>query len=127
VLGLLSGRPSAADEARPPALRSATTITLRLSNWSDEPAIERLGRLTERQVPAGRFLVAEVDGEIWAVLPLFGGEPIGDPFLPALEVKELLSLRVAQLAVAGARDEDDGRLVRVDDNLVVPRPLVESR
>jgi hypothetical protein len=83
--------------------------------------------LSERDVPAGRFLVAEVDGEIWAVVPLTGGEPFGDPFLPAFEVKELLLLRVAQLAFAGSADEDDGGLARLDDNLVVPRPLVESR
>jgi hypothetical protein len=128
LLDLFTGRLSVADEARPPALRPATTITLRLSTRRDEPAIERLGRLSERQIPAGRHLVAVVDGQVWAALPLSGGEPFADPFLPALEVKELLSLRVAQLdADARSRGGDDGRLVRLDDNLVVPRPLVESR
>jgi hypothetical protein len=84
--------------------------------------------LSERQPPPGRYLVAEVDGEVWAVHPLPGGEPLADPFLPALEVKELLSLRVAQLgANVGSRDGGDGRLLRLDDRLVVPRPLVESR
>jgi hypothetical protein len=125
LLGLLNGRLSGADEARPPALRPATTITLRLSTRRDEPAIERLGRLSERQIPSGRHVVAEVDGQVWAALPLSGGEPLADPFVPALEVKELLSLRVAQLAADG--DRDDGQLVRLEDNLVVPRPLVESR
>jgi hypothetical protein len=125
LLGLLNGRLSGADEARPPALRPATTITLRLSTRRDEPAIERLGRLSERQIPSGRHLVAEVDGQVWAALPLSGGEPLADPFAPALEVKELLSLRVAQLAADG--DRGDGQLVRLEDNLVVPRPLVESR
>ena len=92
-----------------------------------EPAIERFGKLSELQPPPGRYLVAEVDGRVWAVQPLSGGEPLADPFLPALEVKELLSLRVAQLdANAGSRD-GDGRLLRLDDRLVVPRPLVESR
>jgi hypothetical protein len=122
MLALLRGRASGADEARPPALGSASTITIRPSNRSDEPAIERLGRLSERDVPAGRFVVAEVDGKVWAVHPLTGGEPFGDPFLPAFEVKELLSLRVAQLG-----DEDDGGLARREDNLVVARPLIESR
>jgi hypothetical protein len=127
--GLLNGRlPSRAREARPPALGPDATITLRLSDRADEPAMEQLARLTERQTPAGRNLVAEVDGQVWAVLPLSGGEPFADPFLPALEVKELLSLRAAQLETqAGSPDRDDGRLVRLDDRLVVPRTLVEPR
>jgi hypothetical protein len=128
--GLLSGRFSRAGEGepRPPTLGHETTITLRLSDRADEPAIERLGRLSERPIPSDRSLVAEVDGQVWAVLPLSGGDPFADPFLPALEVKELLSLRAAQLeAHAGSQDRDDGRLVGVDDRLVVPRALVESR
>jgi hypothetical protein len=129
--GLLSGRLSSGaggSEARPPALGGETTITIRLSERADGPAIERLGRLSERQIAAGRNLVAEVDGQIWAVLPLSGGEPLADPFLPALEVKELLSLRSAQLdAHAGSQDRDDGSLVRLEDRLVVPRTLVEPR
>lgn len=108
--GLLNGPVSSrASEARPPALGPATTITLRLSDRADEPAIERLGRLSERQIPSGRNLVAEVDGQIWAALPLSGGEPIGDPFLPALEVKELLSLRAAQLDALAPRSPDERR------------------
>jgi hypothetical protein len=126
--GLLNGRASwRAAEPRPPALREEAAITLRIAHQAKEPAIERLGNLSERQIPSGRYLVAEVDGHVWAVQPLSGGEPLSDPFLPAREVKELLSLRVAQLdAGAGSRD-GDGRLVRLDDRLVVPRPLVEPR
>jgi hypothetical protein len=115
-------------EPRPPALGPKRTITVRVTDRAEEPAIERLGALSERPIPSGRYLVAEVDGQVWAALPLAGGEPIGDPFLPALEVKELLSLRAAQLeAHAHSRDGDDGRLVRLDDRLVVPRSVLESR
>jgi hypothetical protein len=115
-------------EPRPPAIAAERTITVRVADRAEEPAIERLGALSERPIPLGRYLVAEVDGQIWAALPLSGGEPIGDPFLPALEVKELLSLRAAQLeAHAESRDEGDGRLVRLDDRLVVSRSVVESR
>jgi hypothetical protein len=126
--GLLNGRASSrAAEPRPPVLAEEAAITLRVADRAKEPAIERLGKLSERQIPSGRYVVAEVDGQVWAVQPLSGGEPLSDPFLPALEVKELLSLRVAQLdASAGSRD-GDGRLFRLDDRLVVPRPLVESR
>jgi hypothetical protein len=115
-------------EPRPPALGLERTITLRVADPAEEPALERLGELSGLTIPPGRYLVAEVDGEVWAALPLSGGEPFGDPFLPALEVKELLSLRRGQLeARARSADEDDGRLIRLDDRLVVPRTLVEPR
>jgi hypothetical protein len=128
MAGLLRGRVWRAAEARPPALGPETMITLRLSGRADEPALERLGGLSERPIPSDRYLVAEVDGQIWAALSLSGGEPLADPFLPALEVKALLSLRVAQLdARAGSLDGGEGRLFRLDDRFVVPRSAVESR
>lgn len=115
-------------EPRPPALGLDRTITLRVADLAEEPALERLGELSGLSIPPGRYLVAEVDGEVWAALSLSGGEPFADPFLPALEVKELLSLRRGQLdGEAASQDRDDGRLVRLDDRLVVPRTLVEPR
>jgi hypothetical protein len=116
------------DEPRPPALGPDRTVTLRVADLSEEPALERLAELSGLSISPGRYLVAEVDGDVWAGLPLSGGEPFADPFLPALEVKELLSLRRGQLeAYAGSQDRDDGRLVRLEDRLVVPRTLVEPR
>jgi hypothetical protein len=107
IRGLLRGGLSRVEEAGAPALGSARTITLRLSDRAAEPAIERLGELAERAAPSGRYLVADVDGQVWAALPLSGGEPLADPFLPMLEVKELLSLRVAQLDAGAARSRDE--------------------
>jgi hypothetical protein len=128
ILGLLRGRLARAVEARPPALGRATTITLRLSDRADEPALERFGELSERQVAPGRYLVADVDGDPWAALPLCGGDALADPFLPAREVKELLALRAAQLqADAGPVAGGETRLARLDDCLMVPRSLIEPR
>jgi hypothetical protein len=128
IAGLLRGRLERAAGARPPALGPETTITLRLSDRADEPALERLRGLSERPISSARCLVAEVDGQVWAALPLSGGEPLADPFLPALEAKELLSVRVAQLdAHAGSLDGGEGRLFRLDDRFVVPRSAVEPR
>ena len=97
IHGLLGGRPRRAAEPRPPALGAAATITLRLAGPGERAAVERLAELSSRVAPSGRYLVAEVDGDLWAALPLSGGEPVADPFLPALEVKALLLLRAAQL------------------------------
>lgn len=98
---------------------------MRFADPGEETAIERLAELAGRVALPGRYLVAEVDGQLWAALPLGGGEALADPFLPAMEVKALLSLRAAQLdaVLAGG----DSLLVGLDDGLVVPRPLVESR
>ena len=98
---------SRAGDARPPALGSGTTITLRLSDPAEEPAIERLGELSGRPIPSGLYLVADVDGQVWAAIPLSGGEPVADPFLPALEVKELLKLRATQLHASLPRTRDE--------------------
>jgi hypothetical protein len=127
IFGLLKSRLSRAAEARPPMLGTGVTITIRLSDPADEAALERFAQLSGRQMPSGRFLAADVDGELWAALPLSGGEALADPFLPALEVKELLALRAAQLETHAASLEPDVRLARLDDRLVVPRSLVEPR
>jgi hypothetical protein len=94
---LVRGGRSHAGEARPPALEPAATITLRFADPGEEAAIERLAELSGRVSAPGSYLVAEVDGQLWAALPLGGGEAVADPFLPAVEVKALLSLRAAQL------------------------------
>jgi hypothetical protein len=101
-------------EARPPALAAAASITVRLADRGDQAAIERLAELSDRLAPSGRYLVADVDGQLWAALPLSGGETLADPFLPAQEVKALLSLRAAQLdARKGAWDRETPKLAPV--------------
>lgn len=80
---------------------------MRLADRREHATIERLAALTEQAAPADTYLVAEVDGRLWAALPLSGGEPFADPFLPALEVKALLSLRAAQLTDAAEESHDE--------------------
>jgi hypothetical protein len=53
-------------------------------------------------VPAGRALIAEVDGEVWAALPLASGKAIVDPFRPSSEIRQLLTLRASQLELDAA-------------------------
>jgi hypothetical protein len=92
-----AGRFSGAGETPPPGIGCTAAITLRLAGRGEEGAIERLGELSGRPRPPGAYLLAEVDGQPWAAVPLAGGEPLADPFRPTIELKALLNLRAAQL------------------------------
>lgn len=80
-----------------PAPVADEPVALRLCRVSDDDVLERLAALEGRQAPSGRFLVAEVRGEIVAALPLLGGEPLRDPFARTAHLLLLLKLRAAQL------------------------------
>ena len=86
--------------ARAPQISRGAVISIRLAGHEEEAAIERLAQLAERPVPTGRALVAEVDGELWAALPLSTGRLIVDPFRPSSEVQQLLALRASQFEAA---------------------------
>jgi hypothetical protein len=73
------------------------SVALRLCSVHDDDALERLALLEGRPSPRGRFVLAEVDGEIVAALPLRGGEALTDPFRPTAHLLPLLRLRAAQL------------------------------
>ena len=88
------------------------SVALRLCSVHDDPAIERLALLEGKPVPQGRMILAEVDGEIVAALPLRGGEPLTDPFRPTAHLLTLLRLRAAQLEQALAEPRA-GRFARL--------------
>lgn len=73
------------------------SVALRLCSVHDDDALERLALLEGRPSPRGRFVLAEVDGEVVAALPLRGGEALTDPFRPTAHLLPLLRLRAAQL------------------------------
>jgi hypothetical protein len=78
---------------------TATTVLTSLARRGRSSAARapHVAQLAESPLPSGRALVAEVDGELWAALPLATGKMLVDPFRPASEVQQLLSLRAAQL------------------------------
>jgi hypothetical protein len=82
---------------RSPAPDEEVAVALRLCSVHDDDALERLALLEGRSVPQGRFVLAEVGGEVVAALPLRGGEPLTDPFRPTAHLLPLLRLRAAQL------------------------------
>ena len=96
------GHPAARDDdGVAPAVVLAelpSTVVIRMAGSDDERALSRLAQLDggprRQRLPV---LVAEVDGEILAALPLNRGAALADPFRPTASLLEMLKLRVAQL------------------------------
>ena len=66
-------------------------ITIRLASEVDATGLRTLAELDSRPVPAGRVLVAEVDGRLRAAVALDGGEAIADPFRRTADLVALLA------------------------------------
>lgn len=78
------------------------SVAVRLARPEDEQAIRRIAALDGKRAPAGRVLVAEADSELIAALPVTGGDAVADPFRWTADVVELMKMRAAQMADAGA-------------------------
>ena len=95
------------------ARRAEPDVRIRLATRSDADALAQLGTLAERPIPTDRdVLVAEVDGELRAALPVSAGERVADPFYATSDLVSLLSLRAAQLAPRSTRRESWRRALR---------------
>jgi hypothetical protein len=78
---------------------AAEVVTIRRAVPADAAALRRLAQLDSAPEPKpAPMLVAEVDGELLAALPLDGGRAIADPFRRTAEVVSILSERARQLA-----------------------------
>ena len=69
---------------------TAQTVVLRHATTADEQPLRDLAALDSKQLPAGPFLVAELDGRTSAALSLSDGTAIADPFEHTAELVELL-------------------------------------
>jgi hypothetical protein len=76
---------------------SRPTVTVRLADYGDSAALVRLAGLDSAAFPEGPTLVAEVDGEIQAALPVDGGPAIADPFRSTSGLVAMLRLRTEHL------------------------------
>jgi hypothetical protein len=85
-------------------MKPTETLTIRLALPADAAALARLAELDSapppRPVP---MLVAEVDGELRAALPLDGERATADPFRPTAALVAILAERARQLAPPPAR------------------------
>lgn len=77
-------------------------VTIRRSVPADRRAVARLAALDSARVPEGDAVIAEIDRQVVAALPLSGGRAVADPFRPTAEIVHLLELRAAQLRGEGA-------------------------
>ena len=66
------------------------SIILRHATTADEQPLRDLAAVDSQALPAGPFLVAEVDGRAYAALSLSDGSAIADPFEPTAELVDLL-------------------------------------
>jgi hypothetical protein len=88
-----------------PTAEEDDAVELRLCRCDDDPALERLAMLEGRPTPAGRYVIAEVNGSVVAAMSLVSGVVLADPFEPTEQLIPLLRMRAAQLApeVRGSR------------------------
>jgi len=84
-------------------------ITIRLSGPRDCAAILRLADLDGRRAPSGPAILAIVNGELRAALPLGGGEAIADPFRRTAELVKLLQVFDAAQRNTGQRSKPTRR------------------
>lgn len=75
-------------------------VTIRPARSADFMHLTRLAELSERRVPSGLVLVAEVEAGIIAALPVDGGPLLSDFARPTADVVQLLELRSEQLRAA---------------------------
>jgi hypothetical protein len=73
-------------------------VVLRRSTAQDTAALACLAQLDGAPRPVGAVLVAELDGEIVAAVPVEGGRAIADPFRPTAELVALLNTRTRKPA-----------------------------
>lgn len=77
-------------------------VKIRPAAAADARDLARLAEMSERRVPSGLVLVAEVESRIVAAMPVEGGHLLTDLWRPTGDVVQLLELRKQQLRVADA-------------------------
>jgi len=76
---------------------SRKDVTIRRASTRDAAQLAELAAMSERRIPTGVILVAEVEDELVAAVPLDGGPPLSDISRPTADVIQLLELRSNQL------------------------------
>jgi hypothetical protein len=81
---------------------STESMLMRRATAADSARIWELARLDNKRLPAGPFLVAELDGSVEAAVSLSSGTVVADPFRLTADAVAMLKLRASQLTAGGA-------------------------
>jgi hypothetical protein len=111
------------EPSREPAAKpapEAAAITVRFATPDDARDLECLAALDSGSVPTGPALVAEVDGQLAAALPLRRGRALADPFRATAGLIRLLELREAQLRGRDRRGRRASGLRRLASGRAAP-------
>lgn len=93
-----------------PQEQDLASIAIRLADSDPDGALARVAARDSAELPAGPWLVAEVEEEPLAALSLATGELVADPFARTAELRALLELRAMQLrSRAGRRRRERGQ------------------
>lgn len=83
-------------------------VVIRPATATDARALVRLAEASERRVPSGLVLVAEVESRVLAAFPVDDRYVLSDPLRPTSDVIQLLELRAKQLRTARPGRGRDG-------------------
>lgn len=75
-------------------------VVIRPAGAADSRALARLAEASERRMPSGLVLVAEVEAKVVAAIPMESGYVLSDLFQPTSDLVQLLELRSGQLRAA---------------------------
>ena len=78
-----------------------SSVELRPASASDAAGVERVAQLDSAGVPAGRLLVAELDGRIVAAYAIESGEAVADPFTRTAHLVTALRAQSRESAKGG--------------------------
>jgi hypothetical protein len=96
----LRGLALAPAKATPGSKGELPDVVIRPAAATDIRAIARLAEASERRPPSGLVIVAEVENEVVAALPLDDRYVLSDLVRPTGDVVQLLELRSEQLRAA---------------------------
>ena len=100
VRNVLRGFALAPEKATPSGTGTLPDVVIRPAAARDGRAIARLAEASERRMPSGLVLVAEVETEVVAAMPVNDRYVLTDIFRPTGDVVQLLQLRSEQLRAA---------------------------
>jgi hypothetical protein len=77
-----------------------STVVIRTATAHDEADLVRLAALDSAAAPAGRVLLAEVDGDVHAAVEVASGRVVADPFRPTADLADVLRLRASRMTAS---------------------------